>query len=285
MLMSDYSSHEKSIITQNHKITSLEREIEEGGDLPSSVRKVLESSLSGIHNTIGNILNTKEEYVKALNIAIAANKNFVITSDEISAKQAINYLKDNHLGRATFFPLNVITSRYVDKDSLKILEKDEDFLGVLSDLVEYDKKYQNIVENQLGIVIIAKDLDSATRLSHKVNRRYKVVSLDGDVVNVGGSLTGGSIIRQTKSIIVLKQELKRLIDNKTLLEQELEEIKKELEEVEEEVKEIEEQEFLVSKNKVTIKERYDTKSEEIKKERQRLEEVEKTVASSTSHFK
>lgn len=275
MLMSDYSSHEKSIITQNHKITSLEREIEEGGDLPSSVRKVLESSLSGIYNTIGNILNTKEEYVKALNIAIAANKNFVITSDEISAKQAINYLKDNHLGRATFFPLNVITSRYVDKDSLKILEKDEDFLGVLSDLVEYDKKYQNIVENQLGIVIIAKDLDSATRLSHKVNRRYKVVSLDGDVVNVGGSLTGGSIIRQTKSIIVLKQELKRLIDNKNLLEQELEEIKKELEEVEEEVKEIEEQEFLVSKNKVTIKERYDTKSEEIKKERQRLEEVEK----------
>ena len=117
------------------------------------------------------------------------------------------------------------------------------FLGVISDLVEYDKKYQNIVENQLGIVIIAKDLDSATRLSHKVNRRYKVVSLDGDVVNVGGSLTGGSIIRQTKSIIVLKQELKRLIDNKTLLEQELEEIKKELEEVEEEVKEIEEQEF------------------------------------------
>ena len=276
MLMSDFSSHEKSIITQNHKITSLEREIEEGGDLPNSVRKVLESSsLSGIHNTIGNILNTKDEYVKALNIAIAANKNFVITSDEVSAKQAINYLKDNHLGRGTFFPLTVITSRYIDKDALKVLEKEEDFIGVLSDLVEYDKKYKNIVENQLGTVIVAKDLDSATRLSQKVNRRYKVVSLDGDVVNVGGSLTGGSIIRQTKSIIVLKQELKRLVDNKVLLEQELEEIKQELEEVEEEVKEIEEQEFLISKNKVTIKEKYDTKAEEIKEGRKNLEEIEK----------
>jgi len=275
MLTSDYSSHERNIITLDHKITSLKREIEEGGDLPNSVRKVLESSsLSGIHNTIGNLLNTKDEYVKALNIAIAANKNFVITSDEESAKRAINYLKDNHLGRATFFPLTVIKSRYVDKDSIKILEKEDDFIGILSDLVDYDKTYQNIIENQLGTVIVAKDIDAATRLSCKVNRRYKIVSLDGDVVNVGGSLTGGSIIYQTKSIIVLKQELKRLLEQQSLMKQELEEIKKELDEVDEESRKIEEEEFTGSKNKVTIKEKYDTKAEEIKEQRRKLEEAE-----------
>ena len=275
MLTSDYSSHERNIITLDHKITSLKREIEEGGDLPNSVRKVLESSsLSGIHNTIGNLLNTKDEYVKALNIAIAANKNFVITSDEESAKRAINYLKDNHLGRATFFPLTVIKSRYVDKDSIKILEKEDDFVGILSDLVDYDKTYQNIIENQLGTVIVAKDIDAATRLSCKVNRRYKIVSLDGDVVNVGGSLTGGSIIYQTKSIIVLKQELKRLLEQQSLMKQELEEIKKELDEVDEESRKIEEEEFTGSKNKVTIKEKYDTKAEEIKEQRRKLEEAE-----------
>ena len=275
MLTSDYSSHERNIITLDHKITSLKREIEEGGDLPNSVRKVLESSsLSGIHNTIGNLLNTKDEYVKALNIAIAANKNFVITSDEQSAKRAINYLKDNHLGRATFFPLTVIKSRYVDKDSIKILEKEDDFVGILSDLVDYDKTYQNIIENQLGTVIVAKDIDAATRLSCKVNRRYKIVSLDGDVVNVGGSLTGGSIIYQTKSIIVLKQELKRLLEQQSLMKQELEEIKKELDEVDEESRKIEEEEFTGSKNKVTIKEKYDTKAEEIKEQRRKLEEAE-----------
>ncbi len=275
MLTSDYSSHERNIITLDHKITSLKREIEEGGDLPNSVRKVLESSsLSGIHNTIGNLLNTKDEYVKALNIAIAANKNFVITSDEESAKRAINYLKDNHLGRATFFPLTVIKSRYVDKDSIKILEKEDDFIGILSDLVDYDKTYQNIIENQLGTVIVAKDIDAATRLSSKVNRRYKIVSLDGDVVNVGGSLTGGSIIYQTKSIIVLKQELKRLLEQQSLMKQELEEIKKELDEVDEESRKIEEEEFTGSKNKVTIKEKYDTKAEEIKEQRRKLEEAE-----------
>ena len=275
MLLSDFSSHEQSIISIEHKINSLKREIEEGGDLPNSVRKVLNSNLSGIHNTLGNLLSTEDKYVKALNIAISANKNFIITSDEPSAKKAINYLKDNHLGRATFFPLTVINSRYVDKDSLKLLEKEEDFIGILSDLIDYDKRYQNIIENQLGTVIISKDLDSATHLSHLVNKRYKVVSLDGDVVNVGGSLTGGSIY-QAKSVILLKQDLKRLIEQKEVLELELKEIKTELETVEQEMQKIEDKEFIISKEKVTMKEKYENKQTEIKEQKRLLEDINKT---------
>ena len=275
MLLSDFSSHEQSIISIEHKINSLKREIEEGGDLPNSVRKVLNSNLSGIHNTLGNLLSTEDKYVKALNIAISANKNFIITSDEPSAKKAINYLKDNHLGRATFFPLTVINSRYVDKDSLKLLEKEEDFIGILSDLIDYDKRYQNIIENQLGTVIISKDLDSATHLSHLVNKRYKVVSLDGDVVNVGGSLTGGSIY-QAKSVILLKQDLKRLIEQKEVLELELKEIKTELETVEQEMQKIEDKEFINSKEKVTMKEKYENKQTEINEQKRLLEDINKT---------
>ena len=275
MLLSDFSSHEQSIISIEHKINSLKREIEEGGDLPNSVRKVLNSNLSGIHNTLGNLLSTEDKYVKALNVAISANKNFIITSDEPSAKKAINYLKDNHLGRATFFPLTVINSRYVDKDSLKLLEKEEDFIGILSDLIDYDKRYQNIIENQLGTVIISKDLDSATHLSHLVNKRYKVVSLDGDVVNVGGSLTGGSIY-QAKSVILLKQDLKRLIEQKEVLELELKEIKTELETVEQEMQKIEDKEFINSKEKVTMKEKYENKQAEINEQKRLLEDINKT---------
>ena len=275
MLLSDFSSHEQSIISIEHKINSLKREIEEGGDLPNSVRKVLNSNLSGIHNTLGNLLSTEDKYVKALNIAISANKNFIITSDEPSAKKAINYLKDNHLGRATFFPLTVINSRYVDKDSLKLLEKEEGFIGILSDLIDYDKRYQNIIENQLGTVIISKDLDSATHLSHLVNKRYKVVSLDGDVVNVGGSLTGGSIY-QAKSVILLKQDLKRLIEQKEVLELELKEIKTELETVEQEMQKIEDKEFINSKEKVTMKEKYENKQAEINEQKRLLDDINKT---------
>lgn len=275
MLLSDFSSHEQSIISIEHKINSLKREIEEGGDLPNSVRKVLNSNLSGIHDTLGNLLSTEDKYVKALNIAISANKNFIITSDEPSAKKAINYLKDNHLGRATFFPLTVINSRYVDKDSLKLLEKEEDFIGILSDLIDYDKRYQNIIENQLGTVIISKDLDSATHLSHLVNKRYKVVSLDGDVVNVGGSLTGGSIY-QAKSVILLKQDLKRLIEQKEVLELEIKEIKTELDTVEQEMQKIEDKEFIISKEKVTMKEKYENKQAEINEQKRLLEDINKT---------
>jgi chromosome segregation protein len=275
MLMQEFSSLERNLITEEHKINSLKREIEEGGDLPNSVRKVLTAStLTGIDNTIGNILNTKEEYVKALNIAISANKNFIITKDEYSAKQAINYLKDNHLGRATFFPLTVIKSRYIDEESKHRLEEDQDFIGILSDLVSYDKKYQNIIENQLGTIIIAKDLDSATNLSKKVNRRYKVVSLDGDVINVGGSLSGGSIYH-TKSIVMLKQELKRLLDQKELREQEQHEIREELAKIEQEKESIEDQEFIISKRKVEKKEQYDKKQQEIKETKELLEEENK----------
>ena len=199
--MSNYSKLDQDLISLNHKISSLRIEIEQSTDLPNSVRTILkETSLTGIHNTIGNIINIDDVYLKALNVAISANKNFVITSDEESAKKAINYLKDNHLGRATFFPLNIIKERYIDSDTLNLIKNNPDFIDVLSNLLTYNKKYQNIIENQFGTIIISKDLDSANRLSKIIRNRYKIITLDGDVINVGGSMTGGSL-NKTKSII------------------------------------------------------------------------------------
>lgn len=273
MLMNDYSAHDRSIINLTHKLDSLKKEIEEGGDLPNSVRQILKStSLVGIHNTIGNLVTTKDEYTKALSIAISANKNFIITSDEVAAKKAINYLKDNHLGRATFFPLDVIKSRYVDNETYQKIEKDPDFLGILSDLIEYDKKYQNIIENQLGTVLIAKNMDSAIRISHLVNKRYKVVTLSGDVVNVGGSMSGGSLY-QTKSVILLKQELRKEQERQTLLNEEVEEIKREIQEIDQALTKQEEEDYLVSKTKVTLKEKYETKTIDIKTTKVQLDRI------------
>ena len=207
MLNNEYSNHEKELISTNHKISSLQREIDENLDLPHSVRSILkENSLKGIHNTIGNLLSVDDKYTKALNIAISASKNFVVTEDENSSKNAINYLKDNHLGRATFFPISVIKERYVDNNTLDLITNNEDFIGVLSDLVDYDTTYQNIIKNQLGNVLVSTDIDSANRLSRLVNRKYRIVTLDGDVINVGGSMSGGSTSK-VKSVVLIKQEL------------------------------------------------------------------------------
>lgn len=254
MLEADFSTHDQEIISLEHKYNSLKSEIEQGGDMPNSVRKILNTSnLVGIHNTIGNLLSIDDKYTKALDTAISTNKNFIITSDEDAAKKAINYLKDNHYGRATFFPLTVIKERYVDNETLNILKNSHEFLGILSDLVVYNKKYENIIKNQLGIVVVAEDIDSATRLSHMIKARYKIVTLDGDVVNVGGSLVGGSSYT-ARSIISMKQDLKHIDERKKLYQQELEEISKELEDLNKELNKEEEESFALAKEEINFRE-------------------------------
>lgn len=275
MLNNDYSKHDQELITITHKINSLKQEIEEGGDLPNSVRSILKNTnLTGIHNTIANIITIEEEYTKALNIAISANKNFIITTDEESAKKAINFLKDNHLGRATFFPLSVIKSRYIDSDTKNILSNNPNYIGVLSDLITYNKKYQSIIENQFGTVLIAKTMEGALSISKLIKNKYKIITLDGDVINVGGSMSGGSIYNN-KSLITTKQELKYTIDKEKYLKEELAEISKEIAKVGEEIIKCEEQNYEITKAKVTLKEKYDTKNSEIKEQKIKLDSITK----------
>lgn len=274
-LMSNYSKLDQDLISLNHKISSLRIEIEQSTDLPNSVRTILkETSLTGIHNTIGNIINIDDVYLKALNVAISANKNFVITSDEESAKKAINYLKDNHLGRATFFPLNIIKERYIDSDTLNLIKNNPDFVDVLSNLLTYNKKYQNIIENQFGTIIISKDLDSANRLSKIIRNRYKIITLDGDVINVGGSMTGGSL-NKTKSIITTKQELKYLEEKEQNLKAEIVTLKDELSKINDIISKLEEENYLKEKEKIATTELLNTKNNELLRIKQDYEAIKK----------
>ena len=279
MLTNDYSKHNQDLISTKHKIDTLKVEIEQGSDMPNSVRKVLKNSeLTGIYNTIGNVLSVDEEYTKALNTAISTNKNFIITKDEDSAKKAIAYLKDTHSGRATFFPLSVIKERYVDYDTLNILKNSTDFLGVMSDLIRYNKEFTNVIKNQLGIVLVATNIDAATRLSRMIKQRYKIVTLDGDVVNVGGSLTGGSQ-NAGRSVIILKQELTHLERHQEFLKQEEKEIQQSLQDNAKEINNIEEELFKISKDKVALKEKYDKKKNELLEIKNKLIEITKEYES------
>ncbi len=275
MLTNDYSKHDQELITLNHKISSLRLEIEQGGDMPNSVRSILkETKLTGIHNTIGNILTIEDQYTKALNVAISANKNFIITTDEEAAKKAISYLKDNHLGRATFFPMSIIKERYVDYESLNILKSSSEFIGVFSDLVNYNQKYKSIIENQLGTTLLVTDIDAATRLSKMIKNKYKIVTLDGDVVNVGGSMTGGSA-NYGKSVIVTKQELRHAEDRVSLLKEEQVEIQKELATTNEEISALEDEAFAIYKELVSYQERITAKCSELKVNEENLNNLTK----------
>lgn len=275
----EYSKMDRDLITLNHKIDSIKTEIEAGGNVPSSVRKVLnEHSLEGIHNTIGNILEIDNEYIKALEIAISSSKNFIITEDENAAKSAIRYLKDNHLGRATFFPLTVIKKRYVDGDTLSILRNDSDFIAVLSDLVKYNKKYESIIENQLGTVIVSKNIDSATRLSKKIRARYKVVTLDGDVVHIGGSMSGGSSY-SSKSMISLKQNLLEYQNELENKQERLGNVKEKVRELSSRKDEINEIYATNSRDKMLLDQELSSKIDELSKREKELDEINSKITS------
>ena len=278
LLVNDYSKHNQESISIKHSINSLEVEIENGTDMPNSVRKVLNSDLNGLYNTIGNLVTCDEEYVKALNTAITSCRNFIITKDEVSAKNAINYLKDTHAGRATFFPLSVIKERDIDYDTKNLLKNSSDYLGVLVDLVTYNKEFDCVMKNQLGNVIVVTDMDAATRLSHMIKAKYKIVTLDGDVVNIGGSLTGGSV-NNVRSAVIIKQELNHLKERFHLIQKEEEEIQLEIHDCDKEINEIEELLFKLSKERVDIKEKINVLNSNLEEEKNNKISIEKELNS------
>lgn len=265
-LNTNYKKLDRETINLSNKIDSLKREIEEGGDLPRGVKEVLNTtSLEGIINTISNVIDIDEEYYKCLSVAISSNRNYVITKDDNAAKKAIKYLKDNNLGRVTFFPLNVIKERTVDKETYSIIEKDPNFVGILSDLLSYNKKYENIIKNQFGNIIICKNLDSANNISHKINNKYRIITLEGDQINVGGSLTGGSL-HQNRTLITIKQELNNYNDRLKMISEEKDSIQESIKNKDIEISEKEEEVFNFFKEKAHI-------NEEINEQNKKLEEL------------
>ena len=239
---------DRDILTNKHKVELLRLEAERGNNLPNAIKKILEEDkLQGIYNIIGNVIKTKDEYVRCLDVAISSSKNFVIVKDEESAKEAIRYLKNNNLGRATFFPINVIKRRYIDENTLSVLKNIEGYIGVLADLVTTDNEYKNIIYNQLGLVLIAEDLDTALRISKKIDRRYKVITLAGDVINVGGSMTGGANYKG-RSPVMINQEITNYINIINSLEESNKKIAIDINDTKEDIRKLEDKIYLKEKD-------------------------------------
>ena len=142
----------------------------------------------------------------------------------------IKYLKENNIGRATFYPLDVIKPRYIDDNTMKVITNYNGYIDIASNLVKYDDIYTNVMLNLLGNVIIVDTIDTANVLSKQIQNKYRIISLDGQVVNVGGSITGGKNIKES-NIISLKYELdkyksdiKNYIDRINILDKQIKDI-------------------------------------------------------------
>ena len=176
------------------------------GSVKSVMREVKHGVLKGIHAPVSQIINVKEKYSLAIETALGAQIQNIITETEKDAKKAIGYLKESHAGRATFLPLTAIKGKVLDE---KGLDDCYGYINLASELVQYDSKYTEIIKSLLGRTVVSEDLDAAIAIAKKYNYKFKIVTLDGQVVNAGGSMTGGAKL-QNAGILSRGNELEKL---------------------------------------------------------------------------
>lgn len=213
--------------------------VENKSNLHSGVKAIISLSKNtpGIIGVIEDLIQTEENYELAISTALGSALQFIVTKEESHARSAIKFLRDNRAGRATFLPLTAMKARNVRDEHILVSSTMDGFLGVASDFVNYDKTIENVILNQLGNIIICDTIEHANEISKATFARYKVVCLDGDVVNVGGSMTGGSVNRQ-QSTLLQKRELERVADTLKLQEESLVTKKNEYNTLDNESKEI-----------------------------------------------
>ncbi len=173
------------------------------------LEKEKENKFKGIIGPVASLIKVKDNLELSIESALGASTQNIVTSTEYDAKEAIEYLKQNKLGKATFLPLTSIKPKSFDKIKSEILSF-EGVIGIAKDIVEYDLKYENIISNLLGKVVIVNNMSTGILLGKKYNHSFKIVTKDGDVLNVGGSITGGFINNKTGNIFIRSKEIEIL---------------------------------------------------------------------------
>lgn len=254
------NSKRKLLFETNNKIDILKTNLANMNKVPYSVRCIVGNPvLRGIHNILGSLIEAKEEHVSMVEIALGGSINNIVVNDEGCAKEAIEYLKNHNKGRATFFPLTVIKPKSIDPDTKKEIESIIGYMGVLSDFVTYDSKYYNIVMNQLGNIIVANNINTAIAISKKINHRYRVISLDGELIHVGGVMSGGSI-KNDNSFIKDKYELERLISSIEPLDNSIKELEIKIEEYDKDLNIIKDKVYNINIDLIKTKELLNNKN-------------------------
>lgn len=220
----------REITAQKHRKEVLMNSLENNSSLPYSVKNVLNNpKLTGIHGVLGKLLEFEEKYSEALEVSLMSSVSHIVCDNEEDAKEAVRYLKNNNLGRATFLPISVIKPRSIDSESYETIKFMDGFVDIASNLVKYDTKYRNIVLSLIGTIVVVDNIDNANLISKKLKNRYKVVTMTGEVVNIGGSITGGSL--KKSSILSERYELENVIKDIDVLDSEIKEIENKINEV------------------------------------------------------
>ena len=215
---------------------AMERDFE---SYQKSVRMVMQEAQRGalrnIHGPLSMLIRTHDDYTVAIEIALGAAMQNIVVDAQSDAKAAIAFLKRTGGGRATFLPIAVVKGRQLKENGL---DRCRGYVGIASELVTCDDQYRNIVEDLLGRIVIAENIDFAISMANQYQHRFKIVTLDGQVLNAGGSMTGGSVNKEA-GILSRANELEKLTAREKQLERKLQICQSELQEAQRSVDQVE----------------------------------------------
>lgn len=291
----------QEIRIKESRLKFLEETEKEKEGYTKSVKSLLKSAEAnkelkkGLHDVVANLINVKKEYETAIEMALGASLQNVVTETEQDAKNLIEYLRKNNLGRVTFLPISAVNGKKLEKAHLNI----KGVIGIASDLVEYNNKYDGIFKNLLGRTVIVEDMEAGIAVAKKNSYSFRIVTLKGDIINSSGAMTGGSVQTKTVNILgrsreieALKEELKGLnikIKNKEEEKEKyidsIEDLLETIERLETNLQEID-IEYATQKQKVElIVENVDKLVNRMDKTKQEIENLNKQKIEITEHKK
>lgn len=242
----------------------------------------------GIHGVLANVITVPKEYEVAIEMCLGASLQNIVTDSEEDAERLIQYLKANNLGRASFLPLVSIKGKKLER----IRSHANGIIGIASDLIEYDKKYEQIMLNLLGRTLIVDTMQTAIAVARTENYAYRVITLQGDLINPSGLITGGSVAKKTVNILGRSREIESLDKEIKKLKAKIEKLEQEkqdyissneniIEETENLEKMLQETDITYATEKqrvISIEENVERLSNRLTKSREEVAEIEKQMA-------
>ena len=188
----------------------------------------------GMHGVLANIIEVPEELQTAIEMCLGASLQNIVTETEEDAKRLVEYLRKNNLGRASFLPITSVKGKKLEK----IKGNEKGIVGIASDLISYNKKYEQIILNLLGRTVIVDTMDTAIKVAKQNGYTFRIVTVDGDLINPSGAITGGSIAKKTVNILGREKEIKKLGKEIEELKDKIQKLQKEKDEYEESIESI-----------------------------------------------
>ena len=231
----------------------------------------------GVEGVLANLIEVPQDLETAIEMCLGLSLQNIVTNTEQEAKKLVEYLRKNNAGRASFLPISSVKGKKIDK----IKGNESGIIGIASDLVKYNKKYEQIILNLLGRTVIVDNMDTAIKVAKQNSYTFRIVTKDGDVINPSGAITGGSVMKKTVNILGRSKEIERLGKEIQEIETKIQKLEKEMQEYQDSItgileisekleKELQESEI----NYATGKQKISSLEEEMEKLKNRLQKLE-----------